>query len=526
MSAMAQGLMEVLVIQGLYLRVLMGEAHRHILVNVPENVAAGLRQLLSVMDRLSAAAGAAAGTGHDLHEIVAGFPLLQSVHQLTGIAQAADHRHTHLPCSGDLKGGFLPAVHTADSTEGIGIRIPAGDQIVGTAQRSVHYAAGGAEDHRRAGTGAQRAVKLCFLQHCRVDLLAPQHAVELTGGQHHIHIRIAAGVVEIGDGPLRFFGGAGHDGHHEYIMGIHTDLFRKVALGYRAEHCLRRLGRRQVAGVLRKLSLDKPYPAGAAGGKHGPLVLIPVSKPLQELTALFHDGQVSGEVGIKDIVKAHRFQCCDHTLGGGKLGIQMVVLRPCGPYGRGDLHHRDLLGIRQRIPHLSGIVMLLQSAHRAVGDALTAEGAVRLTQRAEPAHAYCRAGTGANHIPDVHALDLIAHLNAAHAADAAVLNAHHGIGEVVFDVLQVLDVMVPQQVIVVAQLLQLAVAAAGTLGAVVIMLAQQQPQIDAPCLAHTGRVGMYHHAFRHRVVAGGHQSCVSLHLHHADAAGGDLIDIL
>ena len=251
-----------------------------------------------------------------------------------------------------------------------------------------------------------------------------------------------------------------------------------------------------------------------------------MSKPLQELTALFHDGQVSGEVGIKDIVKAHRFQRCDHTLGGGKLGIQMVVLRPCGPYGRGDLHHRDLLGIRQRIPHLSGIVMLLQSAHRAVGDALTAEGAVRLTQRAEPAHAYCRAGTGANHIPDVHALDLIAHLNAAHAADAAVLNAHHGIGEVVFDVLQVLDVMVPQQVIVVAQLLQLAVAAAGTLGAVVIMLAQQQPQIDAPCLAHTGRVGMYHHAFRHRVVAGGHQSCVSLHLHHADAAGGDLIDIL
>ena len=405
----------------------MGEAQRHTLVNVPENVAAGLRQLLSVMDRLSAAAGAAAGTGHDLHEIIAGLAFLQRVHQLTGIAQTADHRHAHLPRSGDLKGSFLPAVHTADSTEGIGIRIPAGDQIIGTAQRSVHHAAGSAEDHRRAGTGAQRTVKLCFLQHRRVDLLTPQHAVELAGGQHHIHIRIAAGVVEIGNGPFCLLGGTGHDGHHEHIVGISAGLFRKVALGYRAEHCLRRLGRRQVAGVLRKLSLHKPHPAGAAGGKHGPLVLIPVSKPLQELTSLFHNGQVSGKVGVKDIVEAHRFQGSDHALGSGKLGIQMVVLRPRGPDGRGDLHHRDLLGIRQRIPHLPGIVMLLQSAHRAMGNALSAEGAVRLTQRAEPAYAYRRAGTGAHHIPDVHALDLIAHLNAAHAANAAVLNAHHGI---------------------------------------------------------------------------------------------------
>ena len=251
-----------------------------------------------------------------------------------------------------------------------------------------------------------------------------------------------------------------------------------------------------------------------------------MGEALQKLAALLHDGQVGGKVGVKHVVEADLLQRRHHPLGGGELGVKVIVLRPRGADGRGHLHHGDLVGVGQRIPDLAGVVMLLQSAHGTVGDALAAEGAVRLAQRAEPAHAHGGADTGAHHVPNVHALDLLAHLNATHAADAAVLDAHHGVGEVGGDVLQILDIVVAQQVIVVAQGLQLAVAAAGTLGAVVLVLAEDQPQVYAPGLADTGRIGMYHHALHHRVVAGGDEPGVTLHLYHADAAGGDLVDAL
>ena len=402
----------------------------------------------------------------------------------------------------------------------------AGDHEVGAAQRRVHDAAGGAEDHRRAGTGAQGAVELRLFHDGGIDLLAPQHADELAGGQHHVHVRIAAGTVQVGDGPLRLLGGAGHDGHHIDVVGIHPQLLGKVALGHRAEHGLGRLGGGQIGGVFRELALHEPHPAGAAGGEHGPLVLVAVGEPLQKLRALLHDGQVGGKVGVENVVEADLLQRCYHPLGGGELGVKVIVLRPGGPDGGRDLHHGDSVGIRQRVPHLAGVIVLLQSAHGTVGDALAAKGAVRLAQRVEAAHAHGGAGTGAHHIPDVHGLDLLAHLDAPHAADAAVFDAHHRVGEIGGDVFQVLDVVVTQQVIVVAQCLELAAAAAGTLGAADLMLAEDQPQVHAPCLTDSGRVGVHHHALHHGVVAGGHQPRVPLHLHHTDAARGDLVDIL
>ena len=86
--------------------------------------------------------------------------------------------------------------------------------------------------------------------------------------------------------------------------------------------------------------------------------------------------------------------------------------------------------------------------------------------------------------------------------------------------------MLAQQVIVGGQLLELAVAAAGALGALGVVLAQQQTQIHAAGFTDAGRVGVDHHALGHHVVAGGHEADMTLDLHHAEAAGGDLVNIL
>lgn len=64
------------------------------------------------------------------------------------------------------------------------------------------------------------------------------------------------------------------------------------------------------------------------------------------------------------------------------------------------------------------VIPLVQRAHRAVGDALAAQRAVRFADGAVAGNVDGGTGAGALQIPDVQALDLITDLHAAHALDA------------------------------------------------------------------------------------------------------------
>ena len=147
-------------------------------------------------------------------------------------------------------------------------------------------------------------------------------------------------------------------------------------------------------------------------------------------------------------------------------------------------------------------------------------------RKLQPAHADGGAGAGAHEIPDVHALYLVAHLHAAHTPHAAVFNADHRVGKIVLGLLQILDVVLAQEVVVVGEGLQLAVTAAGTLGAANVVLAQEQSQVHPPGFPGPGGIGVDDHALGHHIVAGGDQPGKALDLHHAQPAGGDLVDPL
>ena len=84
---LSQRPLQELLVEGLDLRILMGEANRGLLVQLPQGIAPLPGQLLPVVNRLAAASGAAAGAGHHLHEVVAALPALQGLHQLPGIPQ-------------------------------------------------------------------------------------------------------------------------------------------------------------------------------------------------------------------------------------------------------------------------------------------------------------------------------------------------------------------------------------------------------------------------------------------------------
>ena len=126
----------------------------------------------------------------------------------------------------------------------------------------------------------------------------------------------------------------------------------------------------------------------------------------------------------------------------------------------------------------------------------------------------------------MHALHLIAHLHAAHTLDAAVFKAQNGRGVVDRRRTQLFLIGRAEQIIVVGELLQLAVAAARTLDAVYLVLAEKKLEIHAPRHAHLLRIRVDDHTLVNLIVARGNKRILSLDLDHADAAGADLVEVL
>ena len=286
-------------------------------------------------------------------------------------------------------------------------------------------------------------------------------------------------------------------------MGVNPLLLRKVAFGHRTEHLLGRLGGRKVFLVAGVLSFEELHPAGAAGSKHGPAVLAPVGEPLHELAAFLHDGQVGGEIGIEYIVEADTLQGCHHAASGPQPRVQAELLRPGHPNRRSHLDHRSDLGVCQGPQHLVGVIPDRQSASGAVGNTLTTEHAVGVLQQAVVADVHRGAGAGARHIPDVHTLNFVAHLDAAHTLDALAGLPDDGNAQIHPGALRLHVIGLVMDVQVMRQLLQCAVSAADADGAVGVVLAEDQPQIGLSGLPYSGGVGLDDHALQHLGVAGG-----------------------
>ncbi len=114
-----KGLAQIILIELLHRRIFVREAQGSALVQGVELCAPAFRQLLTVVYRLSAAAGAAAGAGHHFHKIILNLAPPQGFDQSPGVPQAMGHSY---PQNGslNLEGGFFPAVHAAHVPEGVG----------------------------------------------------------------------------------------------------------------------------------------------------------------------------------------------------------------------------------------------------------------------------------------------------------------------------------------------------------------------------------------------------------------------
>ena len=184
------------------------------------------------------------------------------------------------------------------------------------------------------------------------------------------------------------------------------------------------------------------------------------------------------------------------------------------------------VGVSQGPEDLVGIVPHGEGPGGAVGHTLAAEGAVGIFQTAVVGDIHRGPSAGARHIPDLHALDLVAYLHAAHAFDTLAGLTDHRHVQVHPGAFRLHLIGLVMDVQIVGELLQLTVAAAHADGTVGIVLGEDQAKVGLAGLPHPGAVGADDHAVHHLGVAGGHQALGVLDLHHAHAAGGDLVEFL
>ena len=136
-------------------------SHGKILVDFVESLHALSTTRVRRIERLSAAALAAAGAGHDFDEVVGAFAGLEFIHDVLGILERVRDGDAHLALA-EVDGRFLDAVHAAHGEKVDGGERLARRLFVNCAQRGFHDAARRAEDRARTRACAEWAVEILF----------------------------------------------------------------------------------------------------------------------------------------------------------------------------------------------------------------------------------------------------------------------------------------------------------------------------------------------------------------------------
>ena len=248
-----------------------------------------------------------------------------------------------------------------------------------------------------------------------------------------------------------------------------------------------------------------------------------------ELGRLLDDGQVSGHVHVVHTLKAQRLDCRDHLAF--HIGSRLVAeaLADLGAHGRSSADQDVLLGISQRLKHLIGIVTLIECAHGAGNDALSAVDAGGGLQRRFKRRGDVRIKAAVIGTDNADALDLLADCHAAPAKNALVVIPDDR--RLIINFVVIHDALEPAlgHAVLAAQSLQFAVGAADALQALLVVIGKQQLQIHFAGIDDAGRIGFDFHPLGAGVYAGSHQPerlSALRHLHQTQPAGADLIDIL
>ena len=244
---------------------------------------------------------------------------------------------------------------------------------------------------------------------------------------------------------------------------------------------------------------------------------------MQQLGALFHNGEVGREIGIEDIARTHGVQEGAEALDRCLLTGKTQLLSPGGAHGRSDLEHDDFVRICHGVKDALGVIALTKSAHGTMGDALAARSAIDLGDGLAAAHVHRSMRGTIGKIPDPKPLNLLAHLDATEATDALLVIANKRERTVPGVMLNMLLVRKSIDAQVVGYGLKSAVAGAHAARTRGIVLGEQKLDIGHARGTDLGGVRMDDHAIENSVVAGGNKVFGALDLNNANAATAHLV---
>jgi len=524
----AAGLAEELGVETLDSLALMRLAQGHILVRLVESCGSARSEVDEVahdcvLYRLAAAVDAAAGAAHDLYEVVVGGAVFDLLHNSVGVCESADYADLYLHAV-DGVGRFLYALGAANLGEVEALELLAGELFYGGSQRRFHNAAGCAEDDCRAGGIAERVVKFLVGQVLEEDTRAFYHSAELSRGQGVVDIRIAGRGLIVAL-CLELLRRAGHYADNDDILRVDSHLLRIPGLDYRARHLLGRLAGGEVIEHIGVVMLAVFYPSGRAGGYHREHAAVLDSA--EELVCLFDYREVRAEVGVKDLVEAETSERRDHlALNVGAYVHSEALAESDADRGRG-VNNDELLGVVYSLEHLCGVILLVDSAGRAVDYALAAGDARHGVERLLE----CRADVSvkaAGVCADNGDVLSLARGYAAAAEDALSVVSYHMYGGVVVfvDGIRAVEATLVVNAELLAELLELTGSAAYAGETLPVMRREDELESRLAALAHALRVCEYLHALVYGVDAGGHERAGALDLNHADTARADFVYLL
>ena len=270
-------------------------------------------------------------------------------------------------------------------------------------------------------------------------------------------------------------------------------------------------------------------PAGAAGCKHGKRRLVEFlgGDAADELVGLLQDGEVGSDVHVEDL------DVTQHTDGLDHLGLHMgsgrhvEALAQGSGYGRSREEYDVLLGIRNCIPYIVDIALLVQSADRTCDDTLAAADAGGGIKSGIEGRTYTDIISAADLADGADCLNVVAGGDAAQALDTFVVVTDHVRCRII-DVIRgflALEVIFINGVVI-SQLLQFAVVAAHA--GETFFAVRGEDELDRGLSGSTDccGIGENFHSLFYRVGTCGSQTPAALDLDDADTAGADAVDIL
>ena len=202
----------------------------------------------------------------------------------------------------------------------------------------------------------------------------------------------------------------------EFIVNRVDIFILELLTDQRTHHFHRAAGGGHLRHQMGMCFLHVLNPAGAAGGEHRKL-----GTGLQffhELSALFHDGEVGGEVGVIYHVNTQTAECRDQLARDGLVSRHTEFLCHADTYA-GSVLYDDLLGrVVEHLPHLGDLAVDNESTGGADSSTLAATDAARLTEHLAEAGGNDHFLAASGEVDRADILNFGAHAHAKAAEDA------------------------------------------------------------------------------------------------------------